>query len=81
MFNNTDVLKYISYRFLKVIIITFIPMLLLWKLYNSQYLFFFTFKAINQYSGFPRRLENLENKSSHGKVMEHEKLAKGHRIL
>ena len=27
-------------------------------------------------TGFPQRLENLENESGHGKVMEHEKLAK-----
>ena len=32
-------------------------------------------------SGFPRRLENLENENGHGKVMEHEKLAKSHGIL
>ena len=31
-------------------------------------------------SGFPRRLENLENENGHGKVMEHEKLAKSHGI-
>ena len=29
-------------------------------------------------SGFPQRLENLENENGHGKVMEHEKLAKSH---
>ena len=28
--------------------------------------------------GFPRRLENMENENGHGKVMEHEKLAKSH---
>ena len=27
-------------------------------------------------AGFPRRLESLENKNGHGKVMEHAKLAK-----
>ena len=38
-------------------------------------------------TGFPRRLENLENEDGHGKVMEHEKLVKSwifvisHRIL
>ena len=32
-------------------------------------------------AGFPQRLENLENESSHGKVMEHETLAKSHGIL
>ena len=32
-------------------------------------------------AGFPRRLENLENESGHGKVMEHETLAKSHGIL
>ena len=29
----------------------------------------------------PPRLENLENKNDHGKVMEHEKLAKSQGIL
>ena len=29
-------------------------------------------------SEFPQRLENLENENGHGKVMEHEKLAKSH---
>ena len=33
------------------------------------------------FSGFPWRLENLENKDGHGKVMEHAKLAKSHGIL
>ena len=28
-----------------------------------------------------RRLENLENENGHGKVMEHEKLAKSHGIF
>ena len=28
-------------------------------------------------SGFPRRLENLENENGHGKVMEHKTLVKG----
>ena len=32
-------------------------------------------------AGFPRRLEKLENESGHGKVMEHEKLAKSHGIF
>ena len=32
-------------------------------------------------AGFPRRLENLENENGHGKVREHEKLAKSHGIL
>ena len=32
-------------------------------------------------SGFPQRLENLENENGHGKVMEHAKLAKRHGIL
>ena len=32
-------------------------------------------------SGFLRRLENLENENCHGKVMEHETLAKSHGIL
>ena len=32
-------------------------------------------------SGFPRRLENLENENGHGKVMEPKKLAKSHGIL
>ena len=32
-------------------------------------------------TGFPRRLENLENENGHGKVMEHEKIAKSHDIL
>ena len=32
-------------------------------------------------SGFPRRQENLLNKNGHGKVMEHEKLAKSHGVL
>ena len=27
------------------------------------------------------RLENLEHKNGHGKVMEHEKLAKSHEVL
>ena len=31
-------------------------------------------------SGFPQRLEILENKNGHGKVIEHEQLAKGHGI-
>ena len=35
----------------------------------------------NVYSGFPQRLENLENENGHGKVMEHAKLAKSHGIL
>ena len=35
----------------------------------------------SQCSGFPRRLENLENENGHGKVMKHEKLAKSHGIL
>ena len=33
------------------------------------------------YTGFPQRLENLENENGHGKVMEHEKLTKSHGIL
>ena len=33
------------------------------------------------FTGFPHRLENLENENVHGKVMEHEKLAKSHTIL
>ena len=32
-------------------------------------------------TGFPRRLENLENENGDGKVMEHEKLAKSHGIF
>ena len=32
-------------------------------------------------TGFPRRLENLENENGHGKVMEHEKIAKNQGIL
>ena len=32
-------------------------------------------------TGFPQRLENLENENGHGKVMEHAKLAKSHGIL
>ena len=32
-------------------------------------------------TGFPQRLENMENESSHGKVLEHETVAKGHAIL
>ena len=32
-------------------------------------------------SRFPRRLENLENESGHGKVMEQKKNAKSHGIL
>ena len=35
----------------------------------------------NYGSGFPQKLENLGNENGHGKVMEHEKLAKSHRIL
>ena len=39
-------------------------------------------KTINQRgAGFPRIPENLENENGHGKVMEHEKLAKSHGIL
>ena len=34
---------------------------------------FFKFSCVTR---FPRRLENLENEDGHGKVMEHEKLAK-----
>ena len=30
------------------------------------------------FSGFLRKLENLENESGHGKVMKHEKLARSH---
>ena len=32
-------------------------------------------------TGFPQRLENLENENGHGKVMEHAKLSKSHGIL
>ena len=32
-------------------------------------------------TGFPRRLETLENENGHGKVMKHEKLDKRHGIL
>ena len=32
-------------------------------------------------AGFPQRLGNMENENGHGKVMEHEKLAKSHGIL
>ena len=32
-------------------------------------------------TGFQRRLENLENGNDHGKVIEHEKMAKSHGIL
>ena len=32
-------------------------------------------------AGFPRRLENLENENGHGKVTEHEQLAKIHGSL
>ena len=31
--------------------------------------------------GFPQRLENLENESTHGKFMEDENMAKSHGIL
>ena len=33
------------------------------------------------YSEFSRKLENLENGNGHGKVIEHDKLAKSHGIL
>ena len=32
-------------------------------------------------TGFPRRLEKIEYKNGHGKIMEHEKVAKSHGIL
>ena len=39
------------------------------------------YQILDLLSGFPRRLENLENENGHGKVMEHAKLAKSHRML
>ena len=33
------------------------------------------------FTGFPRRLENIENENGHGKDMEHENLAKSHGTL
>ena len=33
------------------------------------------------FTGFQRRLENLENENGHGKIIEHEKLTKSNGIL
>ena len=41
----------------------------------------FCYYFIIMVSGFPQRLENLENKNGNRKVMEHVKLAKSHGIL
>ena len=38
------------------------------------------YEIMHSYTGFPQIVENLENVSGHGKVMEYEKLTKSHGI-
>ena len=36
---------------------------------------------ISLVTGFPQRLEHLENRNGHGKIIEHGKLAKRHGMI